>query len=214
MSFSIRSKILLIVTSTVIFSLALTSSAIYILVRLDSQKSIHQNLESLTTANALAVSEWGAAKATAVAAIAAELEPGDPRMLVKSLMKSGEFSVVAAGWKDKSYTSTTPDLPKDFDPTTRLWYQESLRNQVSQITKPYRSATGVILVSFTSPIMREGRAEGALGGGVSLDKVSKVVASIHPTPSSIGFVVIVTGSSLPILMKSSFSNLLARWCRR
>lgn len=57
------------------------------------------------------------------------------------------------------------------------------------ITKPYRSATGVLLVSFTSPISRNGKITGVIGGGVSLRKVRDVIAAIHPTPSSIGFVV-------------------------
>ena len=51
---SIRTKILLIAAGTVIFSLALTSGVIYALVRTDNLHTIHQNLEALTTANALA----------------------------------------------------------------------------------------------------------------------------------------------------------------
>ncbi len=186
---SIRTKILLIAAGTVFFSLVLTSGVIYALVRADSLHTIRQNLESLATANALAVAEWSHAKALAIVSTAAEIDPGDSRSIVKSLMKSGDFSLVAAGWEDKSFISTTPGLPRDFDPTTRSWYQESIRKKTSLITKPYRSATGVLLVSFTSPISRNGKITGVIGGGVSLRKVRDVIAAIHPTPSSIGFVV-------------------------
>lgn len=126
---SIRTKILLIAAGTVFFSLVLTSGVIYALVRADSLHTIRQNLESLATANALAVAEWSHAKALAIVSTAAEIDPGDSRSIVKSLMKSGDFSLVAAGWEDKSFISTTPGLPRDFDPTTRSWYQESIRKK-------------------------------------------------------------------------------------
>jgi len=186
---SIRTKILLIAAGTVIFSLALTSGVIYALVRTDNLHTIHQNLEALTTANALAIAEWSNAKSVAVAATAAEVDPGDPRAVVRSLLKSGGFSLTTAGWQDKSFVSSTPGLPADYDPTTRPWYKESIKEKISLITKPYRSATGVVLVSFTAPVLRDGKAEGVVAGGVSLEKVRDVIASVHPTPSSIGFVV-------------------------
>ncbi|MFL9877044.1 methyl-accepting chemotaxis protein [Herbaspirillum rhizosphaerae] len=186
---SIRTKILLIAAGTVIFSLALTSGVIYALVRADNLDTIRHHLESLTSANALAVAEWSNAKAVAVAATAAEVDSGDPRAIVQSLLKSGGFSLTTAGWQDKSFISSTLGLPADYDPTTRPWYKESIREKTSLITKPYRSATGVVLVSFTAPVLRNGKVEGVVAGGVSLEKVRDVIAAIHPTPSSIGFVV-------------------------
>ncbi|MBB3210807.1 methyl-accepting chemotaxis protein [Herbaspirillum sp. Sphag1AN] len=190
---SIRTKILLITAGTVIFSLALTSGVIYALVRADNLRSIRQNLESLTTANSLAIADWANAKEVAVTATAAEVDHGDPRGIVKSLLRSGGFSLTTAGWQDKSFVSTTPGLPADYDPTIRPWYKESIKEIAPLITQPYRSATGVILVSFTAPVLRDGKAEGVVAGGVSLEKVKDVIAAIHPTPSSIGFVVDTDG---------------------
>ncbi|WP_034302126.1 methyl-accepting chemotaxis protein [Herbaspirillum sp. RV1423] len=185
---SIRNKMLAISAGTVIVSLALTTFATYILVRNDNVRSTHQNLESLTAANSLAIGEWSHAKATAVQAVAAEVEHGDSRALVKHLMTAGGFSLTTGGWQDKSFVSATPGLPADYDPTTRPWYKESIAAGKPLITKPYRSATGVLLVSFTAPMMRDGRAQGVVAGGVSLDKVREVIAAVHPTPSSIGMV--------------------------
>jgi len=186
---SIRTKILLIAAGTVIFSLVLTSTVIYALVRADNVRTIHQNLESLATANALAISEWSNAKTVAVSAIAADVETGDPGAIVKTLQKSGGFSLTTAGWQDKSFISSTPGLPAGYDPTLRPWYKESVKEKVPLITQPYRSVSGVVLVSFTAPVLRNGKVEGVVAGGVSLEKVRDVIAAIHPTPSSIGFVV-------------------------
>jgi methyl-accepting chemotaxis protein len=184
-----RSKILCISAVTVVVSLMLSGGAIYTLVRADNQQSIQQNLESIATANTFAIGEWAAAKTTAVSATAAELEIGDSRALIKSMKNSGGFSLTTAGWQNHTYASSTPDLPADYDPTSRPWYKESLAAKVPLITKPYRSASGVLLVSFTAPVLRDGKAEGVVAGGVSLNKVREVISSIHPTPGSLGFVV-------------------------
>jgi len=186
---SIRSKILLIAAGTVIFSLVLTSAVIYALVRADDLRTIHQNLESLATANALAISDWSEAKTVAVKATADDVDAGDPRAMVTALQKSGGFSLTTAGWQDKSFISSTPGLPADYDPTARPWYKESIKEKKPLITRPYRSVSGVVLVSFTAPILRDGKVQGVVAGGISLEKVRDVIEAIHPTPSSIGFVV-------------------------
>ncbi|MCA1325624.1 methyl-accepting chemotaxis protein [Herbaspirillum sp. alder98] len=185
---SIRNKMLAISAGTVIVSLALTTLATYMLVRADNARSIQQGLDSLSTANSLAIGEWSLAKATAVQSVAAEVAPGDQRGLVRHLMSAGGFSLTTGGWQDKSFVSTTPGLPADYDPTPRPWYKESIAAGKPLITKPYRSATGLLLVSFTAPIMRDGKPQGVIAGGVSLDKVRAVIAAIQPTPSSLGMV--------------------------
>jgi len=191
---SIRTRILAIVAATVVVSLALTSCAIWLLVRADNARTTASNLESLATANAFAISEWSSAKAAAVSAAAADIAPGDPGGLSAHLLKSGGFSLTTAGWQDKHFVSSTPGLPANYDPTGRPWYQDSLKAKKPLVTRPYRSATGVILVSFTAPILREGIVYGVVAGGVSLDTVRQVVRAIHPTPASIGFVVDAGGT--------------------
>lgn len=186
---SIRTRILLITAGTVIFSLVLTSAAIYVLVRADNLHTIHQNLDALVTANALAISEWSDAKTVAVTATAADVETGDLRAIVKTLQKTAGFSLTTAGWQDKSFIASTPSLPANYDPTIRPWYKESVEAKIPLITQPYRSVSGTVLVSFTAPILRDGKVEGVVAGGVSLENVRDVIAAIHPTPSSMGFVV-------------------------
>ncbi|WP_112069039.1 methyl-accepting chemotaxis protein [Herbaspirillum rubrisubalbicans] len=190
---SMRGKILAIVAATVVVSLALTSGAIYLLVRADNTRTTAGNLESLAAANAFAISEWSAAKSTAVAAAAADIAAGDPGGRATHLLKSGGFSLTTAGWQDKRFVSSTPGLPAGYDPTIRPWYQDSLKSRKPLITKPYRSATGVVLVSFTAPILREGSVQGVVAGGVSLATVRDVVKAIRPTPASMGFVVDAEG---------------------
>ena len=57
------------------------------------------------------------------------------------------------------------------------------------MTKPYGdSGTGKPYVAFTTPIVREGKTIGALSGAVALDGVKAIIQAIHPTPSSLAFV--------------------------
>ncbi|WP_244103479.1 methyl-accepting chemotaxis protein [Burkholderia gladioli] len=183
-----RTRILLIAAGTVIFSLALTTGVIYALVRADNLRTIRQDLDALATANAAAIAEWSTAHTLAITAAAEDVAAGDPGGLVRHLQKAAGFSLTTAGWRNKAFASSTPNLPANYDVTGRPWYQESMRRLVPLITAPYRSVSGVLLVSFTAPIVRDGKPEGVVAGGVSLDTVRKVVAAIHPTPSSIGFV--------------------------
>ncbi len=190
---SIRTRILVIVAATVVVSLALTSAAIYLLVRADNTRTTTGNLDALAAANAFAIGEWSRAKRIAVVAAAADIAPGDAAGMVAHLLKSGGFSLTTAGWQDRRFVSSTPGLPAEYDPTTRPWYQDSLKAGKPLITRPYRSATGVLLVSFTAPILREQGVSGVVAGGVSLAAVREVVQAIRPTPASFGFVVDAEG---------------------
>src|SRR5450830_1221015 len=182
---SMRTKMLAITTGTVVIALAITSATIYLIVRTDSMDTIRQDLSAIAAGNTRALEEWISAKAVAVAATAELIEAGDPHGLTKQLQKAGGFALTTTGWQDKSFVADTPGLPATYDPTSRPWYADTAKTRVPQITKPYRSATGVPVVSLTAPIVRNG----VVAGGVSLQTVSDVVAKIHPTPSSFGIVV-------------------------
>jgi methyl-accepting chemotaxis protein len=86
--------------------------------------------------------------------------------------------------------STSATTPKDYDPTVRPWYKEAVAAGKLIVTKPYGDAsTGVPYVSFAAPMIRNGETTGALSGAVPLDGVREIVAAVHPTPSSLAFVV-------------------------
>eukprot|EP01037_Dinobryon_pediforme_P028874 gene28874-32312_t len=180
---------LAITTGTVVIALAITSVTIYLIVRADSMETIKQDLSAIAAGNTRALEEWISAKAVAVAATAELIEAGDPHGLTKQLQKAGGFALTTTGWQDKSFVADAPGLPATYDPTSRPWYADTAKTRVPQITKPYRSATGVPVVSLTAPIVRNGDVVGVVAGGVSLQTVSDVVGKIHPTPSSFGIVV-------------------------
>ncbi|MHA6884886.1 methyl-accepting chemotaxis protein [Ralstonia pseudosolanacearum] len=187
---SLRTRILVISSATVIGALALSGAATYAIVRTSTLASIDQNLTAIASGNTLAIDKWVTAKAQAVKATAQAVEYGDPHGLVKHMSDADGFPITTVGWTDKTFFSTSAGTPKDYDPTARPWYKSAIAAGKPTVTKPYGDAsTGVPYVSFAAPLMRNGEATGALSGAVPLDGVREVVAAVHPTPSSLAFVV-------------------------
>ncbi len=187
---SLRTRILLITTAAVTAALALTGAATYTIVRSATLQTIEDNLAAIASGNTLAIEKWVAAKAMAVQATAAAVEPGDPRGIVLHMNKASGFPVTTAGWQDKRWVSSSSTTPPTYDPTARPWYKSAVAAGKLVVTKPYGDAsTGEPFVSFAAPIVRDGAAQGAVSGAVPLKGVQEVVAAVHPTPSSLGLVI-------------------------
>ncbi len=194
---SIRSKIQAISTGIVVTALALTAGVTYVIVRHSNLETIQQNLDAIATGHALALDEWVAAKATMVSAAAEQIAPGDPQGIVRQLQRAGAFPITTAGWKDKSFVASKDRMPEGFDPTARPWYKQTEAAGKQIVSTPYAdAASGKPFVSFAAPIVRNGALEGVVSAVVSLDGVRAVVAAVHPTPESLGFVVDKDGSIL------------------
>ncbi|WP_334000038.1 methyl-accepting chemotaxis protein [Burkholderia gladioli] len=186
---SLRSRILIISSATVIGALALSGAAAYFTVRANTMETIAQNLDAIAGANTLAIDKWVEAKAQAVKATAEDVEHGDPQGFVKHMGRASGFPITTVGWSDKSFFSTTSTAP-GYDPTARPWYKAALAAGTLVVTKPYGdSSTGAPYVSFSAPMMRNGSADGVVSGAVPLEGVREVVSTVHPTPASLAFVV-------------------------
>ena len=193
---TLRSKILVISTATVICALAVTGAATYTITRASTFQTIEQDLEAIAAGNTMAIDQWVAAKALAVNAAAAAMEHGDPQALSAHMGKASGFPVTTVGWEDKTFKSNSP-TPAGYDPTARPWYKAAVQAGKLTVTKPYGdSTTGVAFVAFVAPMLRGGALQGVISGAVPLEGVRDVVAAIHPTPSSLGFVVSTDGQVL------------------
>ncbi|CAB3727889.1 hypothetical protein LMG27174_05523 [Paraburkholderia rhynchosiae] len=109
---SLRTRILIISSATVIGALALSGAAAYITVRANTMETIGQNLSAIAGANTLAIDKWVAAKAQAVKATAEEVEHGDPQGFVKHMGNADGFPITTVGWTDKSYFPPAAPRPR------------------------------------------------------------------------------------------------------
>ncbi|MES2257180.1 MAG: methyl-accepting chemotaxis protein [Pseudomonadota bacterium] len=186
---SIRTRIVVITTLIVTVALCVTGGVTYWIVRANGQETIRQNLDAIATGHALAIDEWVAAKRMAVLAALAMAKSGDPLLVMQQLQQSGGFKVATLGLDDKSVFGSPPP-PAGFDPTSRPWYKETRQAAKFLVTKPYADfQTKAPMVSFSSPLVRDDGVQGVVSAGMSLAGVRDVVASVHPTPASLGFVV-------------------------
>ncbi|MFJ1300802.1 methyl-accepting chemotaxis protein [Pseudomonadota bacterium AL_CKDN230030165-1A_HGKHYDSX7] len=190
---SLRNRILLISGLTVVGALLLSGVVTYQIVRDNMMASITNTLDAVANGNSRAIAQWSGDKATAVVATAQAVEKGDPAGLVKLMGATNDFPITSVGWSDKTFFSTAP-TPPDYDPTARPWYKAAVAAGKLSITKPYGdSSSGKPYVAFTTPILRNGQAVGAVSGAVALDGVKSVIQSIRPTPSSLAFVIATDG---------------------
>lgn len=94
------------------------------------------------------------------------------------------------GFPDKRTAfSEQQNLPPDYDPTARPWYQLAAAAQGPALTPPYVDAGSKKLVIAFSAAVREGGAiKGVTSVDVFMDAVVRNVASIRPTPGTYGFI--------------------------
>src|SRR5579863_3726682 len=197
---SIRTRILATCVAIVVTALAVTGGLVYYVVKKDNDRSIDENLKSISTGHAIAIEEWISGKAKITQALADTISIGqdDPIAALKLLAKSGDFTVVTLGLPDKTAFSPTP-LPAGYDPTARPWYKQALAAGHLIVTTPYADAnTGKYAISFAVPVMRDGALKGVIAASVFLDGVSSVVTAAHPTPGSFAFLVDQSGKLLAV----------------
>ncbi|MBM7869693.1 methyl-accepting chemotaxis protein [Clostridium pascui] len=70
------------------------------------------------------------------------------------------------------------NLPKGFDPTARLWYQQAMKAGKMTWTEPYvDEASGKLTVTVAKPVRNsKGELIGVVGADISLDVLSKLVS--------------------------------------
>lgn len=88
---------------------------------------------------------------------------------------------VIVGTEEKEmYTQPFIDLPDDFDPTSRPWYQLAAENPGKVVwTDPYEdAASGELLITGAKAIEQNGKILGVIGFDVSLESVDTIVNSV------------------------------------
>ncbi|MFG6461515.1 methyl-accepting chemotaxis protein [Roseateles sp. DXS20W] len=154
-----------------------------------------QGLNELSAAHAQAIGEWvGTQKAVVAAVVPAALTDAPQPFLVQA-QKSGRLASAYAGYPDKRMIFDVPQkLPEGYDPTIRPWYKGASASDKPILTAPYAdAATKRLLVTFAMAVRDGGETKAVVGSDVFLDDVSKIVASIHPTPRGLAFLVDTDG---------------------
>ncbi|MGX6998154.1 methyl-accepting chemotaxis protein [Caballeronia sp. KNU42] len=197
---SIRARILVTCVAIVVIALAVSAGVLYNVAQRHNDQMVDENLKSVLDGQALAIDEWISTRTRQVQMLAESLSigDGDPVPMLKLVARSGDFIAVTLGLPDKTAYSSV-HLPDGYDPTGRPWYKQAITAGHPLVTNAYLDAgTGKPTFSFVAPAMRDGKFKGAISAGVLLEGVSDIVSGIHPTPSSLAFLVDKEGNLLAL----------------
>ena len=197
---SIRARILVTCVAIVVIALAVSAGVLYNVAQRHNDQMVDENLRSVLDGQALAIDEWISTRTRQVQMLAESLSigDGDPVPMLKLVARSGDFIAVTLGLPDKTAYSSV-HLPDGYDPTGRPWYKQAITAGHPLVTNAYLDAgTGKPTFSFVAPAIHDGKFKGAISAGVLLEGVSDIVSGIHPTPSSLAFLVDKEGNLLAL----------------
>ncbi|GEK49920.1 methyl-accepting chemotaxis protein [Vreelandella venusta] len=186
---SLRLRILIITLMVITLALTINASISYLTLQTHNDQQVTQQLASIAQGNALAIEEWVDARVAILEAARTPVIDNDPLAPLVQLAESGGFLTAFFGQSDGRHLSSDGWVPgSDFDPRQREWYQAATKQDRTIVSLPYVDAnSNQLVVSFATPVKRNGRLYGVIGGDVVIDSLVSQVNAIRPTPSSFAF---------------------------
>ncbi|QDO84823.1 methyl-accepting chemotaxis protein [Shewanella psychropiezotolerans] len=166
-SYSLKKKILISVVIALSLVIGLLSWQSY-----SSQKSLLmrgsiEQVQRLGDQQAQRIQEWLSDRQSAIAAVATKLE-GDPLNALQQAQDSGGFQLTYFGTKTGQMQDSDPSIDRTgYDPRSRPWYQQAMRERGPILTKPYVDvAYNILVVTMAQPT-----SQGVVGGDLSIDSL-------------------------------------------
>ncbi|CAM8631337.1 methyl-accepting chemotaxis protein I [Comamonadaceae bacterium] len=187
---SLRGKIVALVGLLVFLGLAALSITNVQTARSHALRTLDSQTGALAKAHASEIAEWVAGRHQIVKSFGFAVNEPDPLKYLVQAKVAGGVDSAYIGFPDKRTAfSEQQNLPPDYDPTARPWYQLAAAAQGPALTPPYVDAGSKKLVITFSAAVREGGAiKGVTSVDVFMDAVVRNVASIRPTPGTYGFI--------------------------
>ena len=194
--FRLKGQILLVSVGCLVAGLLALTVANYLTARTQAYDSLTAQSQALARSHIEALRDWARNKALVVESASAVLDEADPSKSLLMLAKAGKYHTTYFGYADKRTAFSEPqNLPPDYDPTARPWYQQAAGADASVLTAPYADAGGAgLVVTFAKAVREGGTVKAVMAGDVSLADVVANVATIKPTPSSYAFLVGADGN--------------------
>ena len=185
-----RGKIVALVGLLVFLGLAALSITNVQTARSHALRTLDSQTGALAKAHAPEIAEWVAGRHQIVKSFGFAVSEPDPLKYLVQAKVAGGVDSAYIGFPDKRTAfSEQQNLPPDYDPTARPWYQLAAAAQGPALTPPYVDAGSKKLVIVFSAAVREGGAiKGVTSVDVFMDAVVRNVASIRPTPGTYGFI--------------------------
>jgi methyl-accepting chemotaxis protein len=192
---SLRGKIIAAVGFLTLVALLLLSLSNTYTARKYAMAALKQQTTALTQAHAEGVGDWVKARQQVVKSIAPVVNEAEPlKFLVQAKIAGGVDSAYVGYSDKKTVFSEKQDLPPDYDPTARPWYQQAVAASGPVITEPYVDAgSKKLVITFASAIRDAGQVKAVTALDAFMDNVVRNVAAVRPTPNTYAFIVSKAG---------------------
>ncbi|MAY13987.1 MAG: chemotaxis protein [Oceanospirillaceae bacterium] len=173
---SIRKQMMLAVGGTILVLLALSGIFTYEQARSSLEQAIGERIQVTGERASRYVSSWINNKGQVLSGTAKALINGDRITVIEQGLTSGDYMFLYLG-TDSGEMIMRPDdeLPADYDPRTRPWYQQAMAEKRQVLTAPYVDVTtNELIVTFAEPLRG-----GVIGGDISLEAIVKEVLGIE-----------------------------------
>ncbi|WP_346796754.1 methyl-accepting chemotaxis protein [Halomonas sp. Bachu 37] len=187
---SLRIRIVLTALAVIVLALLLNSAASYFTVKSHNADQVDHELAAIAEGHSQAVAAWLGARSGMIEAVRGPVTTGaDPVPALLQAAESGGFLSTYLGRADGSLTTADGWVPPDdYNPRQRDWYQSAAAQGHSIVSLPYVDAnSGQMVVTFATPVMRNGSLYGVIGGDVVMDAIIDNIAAISPSPASFAF---------------------------
>lgn len=201
---SIGTKIL--VACSVIVVVCVGAFALYFDQRQQAaiRNALQAQVEESGTLATGSITNWLNARVALVENLADDVQGDTAVAAVRGLIDrpslAGRFMFTYFGSAEGVMTMYPPnELPADYDPRRRPWYQDAERVGASTITEPYEDAsTGKLIVTVTTPVKAGsgGQLQGVVGGDLTLDVLVELVRGLDLGGIGHGFLVNSAGTIL------------------
>ncbi len=192
---SLRGKIVATVGLLVAAGLLVLSATNVYTARSHALESLDNQTRALSHSHAAGVGDWVSARKQVVLSFAGAVPEADPIKYLQQAKIAGDVDTAYIGFADKRTAFSSPqELPPDYDPTSRPWYQLAAKESGPVVTDPYLDAgTKKLVITFASAVKTGGQLAAVTALDVFMDGVVRNVASIRPTPGTYGLIVAKDG---------------------
>ncbi len=195
---SLSGKIIATTGVMVLIGLLALSLTNVLTARSNALNSLGSQVKALAYSHAAGVGDWLLTRHLLVRSVAAAADEADPLPYLKKAKVAGDVDTVYIGYAYKRTAFSSPqNLPADYDPTSRPWYQQAAIAAQSVVTEPYVDAgSQKLVITFASAVKQGGQVKAVTAADVFMDSVVRSIASIRPTPGTYGFIVSKAGKIL------------------
>lgn len=202
-SMSIRARLMMSVGGAVLVLVTINGFVNYFQARSNLHESVSEIITRTGENTTRFVATWFSARSQIVSGAADAYQSGvSTQDTVKQGQLAGNFEVMYVGTSDgQMITYPAINLPADYDPRSRPWYQQGVQAGRQTVTPPYQDASSdKIVMTFVQPVGRD-----IIGADVELGDVANEVLGVrigdtgyaalidgennylvHPNPSLIG----------------------------